>query len=308
MVASAMPLEVFVPASSANLGPGFDCLGLSVGLELRVRAEPGPQDRFHYQGEGHVPDTSDNLVHEGFRAVFARLGRPAPTLALHAHNPIPLARGLGSSSAALVAGALLADAVAEAGLGPDGVFQLAAELEGHPDNVAPALFGGLTVSSRGEDGRWLNRVLPWPPSWRLLFGVPEFEVHTEEARAVLPDRLTRQETVATASRVALWPLAVLQNDPELLRLASHDLLHEPHRLPLLPGFERTQHELRNVGAWAAYLSGAGPALGVITGADRVEACREVLARYAGDGGRVLEPSIGKGARVEGRLTAEPAAP
>lgn len=303
-----MPLQVTVPASSANLGPGFDCLGLSIGLELHVRAEPGERDRYLYRGEGHVPDTPDNLLHRGYRTVFEQLGRTPPPLAVHAQNPIPLARGLGSSSAALVAGALLADAVAGAGLGLEGVFQLTAELEGHPDNVAPAIFGGLTVSSRGEDGRWLNRVLPWPPSWRLLFGIPPFEVSTEEARAVLPDRLTRQETVAAASRVALWPLAVLQNDPELLRLASHDLLHEPHRLPLLPGFAEAQRELRGLGAWAAYLSGAGPSLGVVCGADKVEACRAVLHRYAGEGGRVLEPSIGKGARVEGALSREPATP
>ncbi len=302
-----MPLEVTVPASSANLGPGFDTLGLSVGLELTVRAWPAERDRFDYLGDGVVDDGVDNLVHRGFRAAFAASGRDAPRARLEARNPIPLARGLGSSSAALVAGALLGDTAAGGGLGLDGVFQLTADLEGHPDNVAPALFGGLTVCARTERS-WLAKVLPWPPSWRLLFGVPPFEVRTEDARAVLPTSVPREEAVFTAGRVSLWPLAVLRDEPELLRVASHDITHEPYRHHLLPGFVEAQHALRDAGAWAAYLSGAGPTLGVVCAAARVSACLEILERYAGAGGRVLEPPIGRGARVIGRFEDVPAAP
>lgn len=302
-----MPLEVTVPASSANLGPGFDCLGLSVGLELSVRATPWSEDRFEYRGDGTVEDTPDNLIHRGFRAAWQASGLPAPPVRLQARNPIPLARGLGSSSAALVAGALLGDAASGGRLGLRGVFQLTADLEGHPDNVAPALFGGLAVCAR-DDAEWLARILPWPPSWRLLFGVPTFPIRTEDARAVLPEFIPRAESVLTASRVSLWPLAVLRDEPELLRFASRDVTHEPYRQHLLPGFAVAQASLRSAGAWAAYLSGAGPTLGVVCPATAVGACAAVLREYAGVDGRVLEPPIGQGARVSGAFEAEPAAP
>lgn len=302
-----MPLQVTVCASSANLGPGFDCLGLSVGLELTVRAHPAPHDRFVYRGDGALPDTPDNLIHRGFRAAYAASGHEAPPVRLEVDNPIPLARGLGSSSAALVAGALLGDAAAGGPLGPEGVFQLTADLEGHPDNVAPALFGGLTVCAR-DDAAWLARVLPWPPSWRLLFGVPPFEVRTEDARAVLPDRIPRAEAVLTASRVSLWPLAVLRDEPELLRFASRDVTHEPYRQHLMPGFAVAQEGLRAAGAWAAYLSGSGPTIAAVCPPTAVTGCLRVLRDYAGPEGRVLEPPIGRGARVSGAFEATPAIP
>lgn len=302
-----MPLDVHVPASSANLGPGFDCLGLAVGLELRVRAEPADADRFSYEGEGSVSEDPDNLVHRGFRAAVAANGAAAIPVRLSARNPVPLARGLGSSSAALVAGALLGDAVSGGHLGRDGVFRLTADLEGHPDNVAPALFGGLTVSAR-DAGGWISRSLAWPAAWHLLFGVPDSELSTERARAVLPRTIDRAEAVATASRVAFWPLAVLLDEPELLRCASVDVTHEPYRRPLLPGFTEAQARLRDVGAWAAYLSGAGPTLAAVCGADRRDACRTVLAEYAGPKGRVLEPGIGRPAELKGRFDRAPASP
>lgn len=303
-----MPLRVTVSASSANLGPGFDCLGLSVGLELVVRAHPATRDGFVYRGDGALPDDPDNLIHRGFRAAYeAATGGSAPPVRLEVDNPIPLARGLGSSSAALVAGVMLGDAAAGGGLGSDGVFQLTADLEGHPDNVAPALFGGLTVSAR-DDSSWLTRVLPWPPSWRLLFGVPAYEVRTEDARAVLPDRVPRAEAVLTASRVSLWPLAVLRDDPELLRFASRDVTHEPYRHHLMPGFADAQDALRGAGAWAAYLSGSGPTLAAVCPPRAVTDCLRILQDYAGPEGRVLEPPIGQGARVSGAFEATPATP
>ena len=302
-----MPLVLQVPASSANLGPGFDCLGLAVGLDLRVRAEPSDRDRFVYRGEGAVEATPDNLIHRGFRAAVAGNGVDPIPVRLQADNPIPLARGLGSSSAALVAGALAGDAAAGGRLGRDGVFQLVADLEGHPDNVAPALYGGLTVSARGDTG-WITRTLAWPSSWRLLFGVPAFELSTEAARAVLPARIERAEAITTASRVALWPIAVLRNEPELLRCAAQDVTHEPYRRTLLPGFAEAQAALRDAGAWAAYLSGAGPTLAVVCSSETADACRAVLEGYAGTDGRVVEPDVGRRARLSGRFEAASTTP
>ena len=291
-------LEVRVPATSANLGPGFDALGLAVDLHVRVMHAPAPRDRFTYRGDGSLPDTPDNLVHQGFRRVFEAVGEPAPPAAFEVHNPIPLARGMGSSSAALVAGGALADALLDGKLGRQGVFQLMAELEGHPDNVAPAVFGNFTVSARRTGGGFLSESLPIPSGWNLLFGVPDFELSTQRARSVLPERYTRSDAIFTASRTGLWALAVAKDMPELLRVACEDVLHEPYRAPLIPHLLETRRHLTAAGAWAAFLSGAGPSIGVVCGPDRVGACRGILGRFAGDGGRVLALGPADGYRVE----------
>jgi len=292
-------LTVRVPATSANLGPGFDCLGLAVDLWLEVRARPHDRDRFTYRGDGRVPDRPDNMVHEGFRRAFEALGRPAPTVAIEAQNPIPLARGLGSSSAALVAGAALADAWSGGALSREGVFQLAAELEGHPDNVAPAVFGGFTVSAERPEGGYATSVLALPPRWRLLFGVPAYALPTERARAALPLTVHRDDAVRTASRAALWALAVARDEPELLRTASIDVLHEPYREILVPGLRDARTALRAAGAYAAFLSGAGPTVGAVVSEAAEAACHAVLATFAGPAGRVLSLRAGGGYEVAG---------
>lgn len=309
---SAAPITVRVPATSANLGPGFDCLGLALDLHLEVRAQAADRDRFVYRGEGRVPDRPDGLVHVGFRAVFERLGQPAPTVAFDARNPIPLARGLGSSSAALVAGAALADAWTGGVLGREGVFQVAAALEGHPDNVAPAVFGGFTVSAPRPEGGYTSSVLALPPSWRLLFGVPDFELPTAKARAALPASVHRDDAVRTAARAALWAVAVARDEPELLRTASLDVLHEPYREPLVPGLREARAALRTAGAYAAFLSGAGPTVGVVVSEAFEAACRDVLAGFVGRGGRVLALRAATGyevvGRAPGRVSGAPRAP
>ena len=291
-------ISVRVPATSANLGPGFDCLGLAVDLFLEVTGRPADRDGFVYIGDGAVADSADNLVHEGFRRAFAELGQAAPPYAFEARNPIPLARGLGSSSAALVAGAAMADAHSGGRLGRDGVFQLVAALEGHPDNVGPAVYGGLTVAALREDGGYEAAVLAVPASWRLLFGVPAFELPTERARAALPDMVRRSDAVLTASRAALWALAVARDEPALLRTASIDVLHEPYREALVPGLAAARAALRAAGAYAAFLSGAGPTVGVVAPAEATPACRAALERFAGPGGQVLELGVGGGYTVD----------
>ena len=290
-------LQVRVAATSANLGPGFDALGIALGLDLSVVVSPAEHDRFTYRGDGHLPDSPHNLVHQGFRAVYHELDLEPPRVAFDADNPIPLARGLGSSSAALVAGAALADAMLGERLGRDAVFRLVARLEGHPDNVAPAVFGGFTVSAADAAGAFVSASLPLPPRWRLLFGAPDFELPTAKARAVLPSSYPRSDAVRTSARAAMWALAVADDRPELLRVASLDVLHEPYRAPLVPKLTACRAALREVGAFAAYLSGAGPTLGVITDDARAEVCRALLTDFAGPGGRVLDLPAGQGYRV-----------
>ena len=288
-------ISVRVPATSANLGPGFDCLGLAVSLYLEVKLSFSDKDSFLYLGEDHIENTPNNLIHQGFRMAYRKVAKVAPKVSLEVYNPIPLARGLGSSSAALVAGIALADKLLDHELGKEGVFQLSAELEGHPDNVAPAVYGNFTVSALQDDGRYLSQSLVVPRVWRFIFAVPDFKLLTSEARAVLPEDYKRQDVVFNSSRAALWATAVALNRPELLRVASQDRLHEPYREPLIAGMQACREHLRQVGATACYLSGAGPTLAALSlDISTTEHCKKVMRSFVGPKGKILalEPSEG----------------
>jgi homoserine kinase len=273
-------------------------LGLALRLYLEVIASPAVHDGFDYCGEGRLANTGDNLVHQGFRAVFEQLGRAAPPVHFTVNNAIPLTRGLGSSSAALVAGAALADAWLQGALGRDGVFQLTAQLEGHPDNVAPAVYGQFTVSARAPDGRFVTASHPLPCNWRLLFAVPGFKLPTSQARAVLPEHYPRRDLILAASRSALWVAAVTLNRPELLQAAVHDVIHEPYREPLIPGMAACREALHAAGAAAVFLSGAGPTLAAIVLSEvAMVRCRGAMAAFVGARGRVLELAPSSGYQV-----------
>lgn len=289
----ALVLSVLVPATSANLGPGFDCLGLAIDLYLEVSADLSNEDHFYYKGDGQVADSADNLMHKSFRAAHQELGRVAPSVTFHVQNPIPLARGLGSSSAALVAGLVLADAFMDNALGRDGILQLAARMEGHPDNVAPAILGGFTASVFDGE-RYQSEALVLPESWQLLFGIPNFELLTSKAREVVPKTYPREDLIFNASRTALWSLAVIKDKPDLLKLASQDKVHEPYREPLVTGLAESKKRLLDAGAYAAFLSGAGPTLGVICSAELKANCQSILRDFVGEQGRVLEARSSKG--------------
>lgn len=291
-------LRLEVPASSANLGPGFDALGLAVDLRLSVVAEQAGSDSFTYDGEGPPPVAQGNLVHRGYAAVYAAAGRERPPVSFSLRNPIPLARGLGSSSAALVAGAAAADAFLGEPLGREGVFRVTAALEGHPDNVGPAVFGGFVVAAADANGEFVARSLPVPGDWRLLFGVPAFELQTVEARAALPTSYDPVQIVLTSSRAALWVAAVATNDRSLLRAASLDVMHQPYRARLVPGLAELLPELRAAGADAAYLSGAGPTVGVVVGDAAFDDAHALLQAWVGPEGAVLSPATATGYTVE----------
>jgi homoserine kinase len=254
--------QVRVPATIANLGPGFDALGLAMSLWLEASAERSDADHFEYQGDGIIADTPQNMIHLGFRAAYQALELEAPKVLIRVRNPIPLARGLGSSSAALVAGAALADAMLEGRLGRDGVLRVCAELEGHPDNVAPAVLGGFTASAMNDSGP-VSVGLPLPADWHILVAVPEHELLTSEARGALPATYSRADAVFNLSRAALWVAGIATGRFDVLREACRDAIHQPYRAPLIPGLQNAIHEALDAGALAAFLSGAGPSVAAI---------------------------------------------
>ncbi|MDW8425210.1 MAG: homoserine kinase [Meiothermus sp.] len=286
-------LYVQVPATLANLGSGFDALGVALDLYLEVSASPASTDQLHYTGQGQVPNTPDNLIHQGYRAAWQALGEPnPPSLAVHAHNPIPLARGMGSSSAALVAGAALADALSGRQLGLDGVFRVTAALEGHPDNVAPAVYGGF-VAALAEPP--LALPLPAPKGLLFVLGVPAYEVPTPLARAALPKTIPHADAVFNLARSALWPAALYAGRWEALREAARDRLHQPYRAHLMPGLEATLEEVYAAGALAAFVGGAGPTLAALTEPRHIEAIRRAMQGYVGQGS-TLVLGLGEGLR------------
>lgn len=275
-------VRVSVPASVANLGPGFDALGLALDLFNVVEVEPGGDDlRVEIVGEARDLAREDNLVLRAMEHGFALAGSALPPLRLRLTNRIPVGCGLGSSAAAIVAGLVAANALLGDPWPPEKLLALATELEGHPDNVAPALWGGLVVSCGGGDGvRWVR--LEAPSELQAVLVIPELRVPTREARRVLPGSVPFQDAVFNVGRAALLVAALSSRRYDLLREAMRDRLHQPYRAPLVPGLEEALGAAERAGALGAALSGAGPGLLAFVVGDcrRVaEAVQAVLARH-----------------------------
>ncbi len=254
------PVRVSVPATSANLGPGFDSLGLALDRRDELEGEVvagGLEVVVEGEGAGDVPLDATHLVVRSMHAAFDLLGGRPPGLRLRCHNVVPHARGLGSSSAAIVGGVVLARALVEGGsdlMDDDAAFRLAARLEGHPDNVAPALYGGLTVSGHDDDF-WSARP-PVDPRVGAVVFVPPTGLSTELARDLLPSEVSHRDAAANSGRAALL-VAALAGHPEWLLRATVDRLHQAFREPAMPDSLALVRVLR-ADAHPAVVSGAGP--------------------------------------------------
>ena len=254
---------VRVPASSANLGPGFDALGLALDLYDEVEATLAERTGVDVEGEGEgeVPPGEGHLIVKTMRAAFDRMGVPQPPgIRLRCVNRIPHARGLGSSSAAICAGLLAARALTEENsrLSDDEVFALATELEGHPDNVAPCLSGGLTIAWTNRSGTPGKITLTPHEDIRPVVLVPSERLSTELARGLLPKDVPHADAAANAGRAALLIAALTQRPrTELLLVATEDRLHQDYRAPAMPGTADLVKRLRAAGV-PAVVSGAGP--------------------------------------------------
>ena len=254
-------VRVSVPATSANLGPGFDAFGLALELRNTLVLEEAAAPEAHFAGEGAelLGREASNLVLEAVAALYRQVGRPMPTLRLQVESRVPLARGLGSSATAIVGGLVAARALAGAELSDAELFQLADRIEGHPDNVAPALWGGAVLAWRSGQ-RVHARRLGVPAQLAAAVAVPETAVPTERSRAVLPATVPLADAVFNLGRSALLATALLSGELELLRDATQDRLHQPYRAALVPGLEEVLAAARRAGALGAALSGSGSAV------------------------------------------------
>jgi homoserine kinase len=252
--------HVEVPATVANLGPGFDCLGLALDIRNEVEVETQRDTAVTVEGEGaeEIPQDASNLVFLAAHRVAREAGHRLPEFAIHCRNDIPLERGLGSSAAAVVAGVLIGDRVLGTGFGADRLLDMAIDVEGHADNVAACLRGGLVIAYRGETGWRAERLEP-APELRPVILIPETaRVATEGARRVLPSDVPFADAAFNVSRAALAVVA-LTTRPDLLPVALEDRLHQVHRLSLAPASQRLFEELRRAGV-PVCVCGSGPSL------------------------------------------------
>lgn len=246
---------VKVGASSANLGPGFDCFGLA--WRLYNAMEFTPSGTLLIEGCDERYKNADNLAYAAYAAALAAAGRGAqPVRIRFLQSDIPVSRGLGSSAALIVGGVLAANELNALGLSGDELFSVASAVEGHPDNVAPALFGGLTASVMDGD-RAVTARFALSAAWRFTVLIPDFELSTRLARSVLPASVARGDAVYNVSRSALLLKALETGDAGLLALGLQDRLHQPYRSPLIPGYDRAQALALELGAAGVCISGAG---------------------------------------------------
>jgi homoserine kinase len=288
---------VEVPASSANLGSGFDCFAAALSLKLRAELYPGDEPGIVVSGRGEGADEPGsagggrNLVLDGFRTgirAAAGWGGGSGSWRIEVTSMIPAARGLGSSAAAVVAGLLLGISIGRRAPDEEELLALATDLEGHPDNVAAAVHGGVTLAvADGE--RILVRRFAAPDGWIPVVFIPEERSLTTEMRAVLPDAYSRDDAVWAAGRAALLAVALATGDADLLAPAMDDRLHQPYRLERLPGCAALIERAYAAGARGAALSGAGPTV--------IAICDSPVSAHAVEKTFAASPISGMAARL-----------
>jgi homoserine kinase len=282
-----------LPATSANLGPGFDAVGLALALYLTIDAHAAESAAppLTIEATGRNADLcarpANNLIFETYRSVLTQAARPVTPLHLRVHNEIPLGMGCGSSAAALLAGVLLANHFGALGWSLEACMEEACRREGHPDNVAACALGYLTVSAVVANGPDNHQVLTATCGqdlpWKLLLALPSASLATEKARALLPASYPRADAVANVQRTALLVSAFALDRPDLLGVAMQDRLHQPYRMKACPLLARLLRLAGQSGVLGVALSGAGPGVLLIVAPDADTAAISALIRQAADG-------------------------
>ncbi|MEM6447232.1 MAG: homoserine kinase [Cyanobacteria bacterium J06642_2] len=272
-------VEVIVPATTANIGPGFDCLGAALSLHNRFWFRPTDTDlNIRFRGSETVGFGKDNLVYRAFTRAFELFDKPVPSVDIEIELAVPMSRGLGSSATAIVGGLLGANAMGELNLSAERLLQLAIAIEGHPDNVVPALKGGCQLSVLGDRGRWIFCPIDWHDSIDIVLAVPDFKLATETAREVMPEAISIPDAVFTQAHLGLLLRALETGNSDWLAEALHDRIHQPYRIKLIAGFNAVQAAAVAAGAYGTAISGAGPTILALCGVGECAAVGEAMVR------------------------------
>ena len=274
-------MHIKVPATSANMGPGFDSIGVALQLYNHLwfeQIEEGLEIIIKRKHEIEIPTDKNNLIYKTMVDFFAETGNVMPPVRLIQEDYIPMVRGLGSSAACIVAGLLAANHLSGCHYSREELAQIAAKIEGHPDNSNPALFGGMVVGA--TDYNEMRHVrLDLPNDLVFAIMVPNFPVSTHDARRVLPSTYDRSDAVFNASRAALLVASIYSGNYENLSMAMEDSIHQPYRSQLIPDMERIFKAAKNYGALGAYLSGAGSTLMAVLTDKQAETFQYKMTAY-----------------------------
>lgn len=281
--------EVLVPASTSNLGAGFDCFGIALNLYLSVRAIRNQDQNSKCavettgEGAGELPQGEENLIFRAMRAVAKKRGLSLPPVRLVVQNEIPLGRGLGSSGAAALAGAMLAGPLCNTRISDEVILECALAIEGHADNLAACFYGGWTVACTGGDGAILALKLKWPEELKLLIVSPEVQISTAEARGALPVTLRYDMAIYNVQRAALFCAAIQERAYDYIWEAMKDRLHQEYRCNMAPGLKAALSVPRMPGLLGVAMSGAGPSV-VAVAIDSFDQIGSTIAKCFNDGG------------------------
>lgn len=288
-----MKITVRVPATTANLGPGFDIFGLALpfyneitveetviphlGIEFHVLDEKG-EENLYIKNEGE-----ENIVFKAIKILYNFIGQEPDSLKITIKTGIPIARGLGSSASVIVGGLIAANELLGNPSDIDALLAIASEVEGHPDNVVPAFVGGFVVASQEDDGRVVYRKIEWNPDWKLTICIPDYELQTGISRSVLPESISYKDAIFNTKRCSMFIEALHTKDDKLMKLALQDRLHQPYREKLVTGLKEIKEKIKNEeDILGCVLSGAGPSVIIISKQNAVEKVKDIASEIYND--------------------------
>lgn len=283
-----MKVTARVPATTANLGPGFDSFGMALPIYNEITIEetvmPGTGIEISVIADNQedlnimmIPTDNTNIVYKAVELLYNSIGQTPSELKITIKSDIPIAKGLGSSASVIVGGLMAANELLGHPADEAALLSIATEVEGHPDNVTPAIVGGIVISSQEDDGRVVYRKLNWPQDWNIMVCVPDYELATDIARSVIPKEIPLKDAIFNLKRSAMFVQAVSTADEELMKLALTDKLHQPYRMKLVPGLNEIINNLKHEeDVLGCVLSGAGPAVLVITKGNSQEQIKDII--------------------------------
>ena len=288
-----MKVSVKVPATTANLGPGFDSIGLALPIFNTITVEetimPGTGieiniiDETHEQDIISIPTDENNVVYKAIELLYNSIGQTPSELKITIKTQIPIARGLGSSAAVIVGGLIAANELLGKPADEAALLSIATEIENHPDNITPAVVGGFVVSSLEDDGSVVYSKMNWPKDWNITVCIPDYELSTSIARSVLPQEVPMKDAIFNLIHVGMLVQAVNTNDEKLMKIALHDRLHQPYREKLVPGFREISEALKHEdNVLGVVISGAGPSILVISSGNHLDKIKETVSKVWAD--------------------------